>query len=114
MNRRRHPVDHRMVLQKELTRIVNKLRELDAEKVILFGSYAQGRADLFTDLDIIVVLDTDLPYVERSGYIYRELSPRVAADVLVYTPQEWQKMQGRPFIKQALKEGKVLYEKTFS
>lgn len=103
--------EYKNTLQKELSRIVERLKDLGAEKVILFGSYARGRADLFTDLDLIVILDVNLPYVERSAYIYRELSPRVAADILVYTPQEWQKMEARPFIQSALSEGKVLYAK---
>ncbi|GFN23693.1 nucleotidyltransferase domain-containing protein [Thermanaeromonas sp. C210] len=92
--------------------MVNKLRELGAQKIILFGSYARGRADVFTDLDIIVILETGLPFVERTGYVYRELAPRVPSDILVYTPEEWQRMQDRPFIRQALAEGKILYEKS--
>jgi len=35
----------------------------------------------------------------------------VALDLLVYTPQEMEWMRERPFLRQALKTGKVLYEK---
>ncbi len=90
--------------------MVRRLRQLGALKVILFGSYARGRTDQFTDLDLIVILETDLPYVERTASVYRWVAPRVAADILVYTPEEWQNMQGRPFVQKALAEGRVIYE----
>ena len=94
--------------------MVSILGQLGAEKVILFGSYARGVADLFTDIDLIVVMKSNLPFVERTACIYRELTPRVASDILVYIPQEWDNMQDYPFIQNALREGKLLYEKTAS
>lgn len=99
---------YRKLLAEELNRMVDKLRKLGAKRIILFGSYARGRSDMFTDLDLIVILNTSLPFVERTGYVYRELAPRVATDILVYTPEEWTKIKDRPFIKQALAEGKVI------
>lgn len=97
-------------LEKELGRIVESLRGLGAKKVILFGSYARGRADLFTDLDLMVVWDDPRPFVERVAYLYAQLTPRVAVDILAYTPAERERIQGRPFVKEALREGRILYE----
>lgn len=57
-----------------------------------------------------MILDSELPFIERTGWLYRQLAPRVAADILVYTPEEWERVQGRPFIQKALSEGEVLYE----
>ncbi|MCL4515395.1 MAG: nucleotidyltransferase domain-containing protein [Firmicutes bacterium] len=104
--------EYAALLEKELACIVEKLQQLGAIKVILFGSYARGRADLFTDLDLLVVLDSKLPFVERTARLYGQLVPRVATDILAYTPEEWKAIQERPFIKNALSEGKVLYEET--
>lgn len=103
--------DYGALLEQELTRIVAALKELGARKIILFGSYAQGRNDPFTDLDLIAVLDSNLPIVERTGEVYRRLAPRVAADILVYTPAEWESMAERPFVREVLRKGKILYEK---
>jgi len=102
---------YKELLEKELKRMVSILGQLGAEKVILFGSYARGVADLFTDIDLIVIMNSNLPFVERTAGIYRELTPRVASDILVYSPQEWSDMQDHPFIQKALREGKLLYEK---
>ena len=68
------------LLSEELARITGRLRGLGAERIILFGSYAKGRADPGTDLDLIAVMRSELPFVERTGEIYRELAPRVAVD----------------------------------
>jgi len=103
--------EYKTLLETELERITRELKQLGAQKIILFGSYARGHADLFTDLDIIAVLKSDLPFMERIGFIYGKIVPRVAADILVYTPEEWQTVREKPFFKKATAEGRVLYEK---
>ena len=40
-------------------------------KVVLFGSYAKGRRDLFTDLDLIVVMDSRDDFVTRCAELAR-------------------------------------------
>jgi len=99
------------VLEKELNRLTERLIDLGAEKIILFGSYARGRCDALTDLDLIVVMESGEPFVRRAALVYGALVPRVAADILVYTPGEWREVKERPFIKKALGEGRILYEK---
>ena len=42
-------------------------REFEAERVILFGSYAQGAVTDDSDVDLLVVADTDLP--PREGIV---------------------------------------------
>lgn len=101
---------HLELVEAELTRIVDFLRRSGAHKIILFGSYARGRRDALVDLDLMVVQKSRLPFVERVARLYRQLAPRVAVDLLVYTPAAWEEMQDRPFIRRALAEGKVLYE----
>jgi predicted nucleotidyltransferase len=83
------------------------------EKVILFGSFARGDADEFSDIDLIVIKETSQRFVRRLVEVMAFVSREVAADIFVYTPQEFQAMveAGNPFIEQALKDGIVLYEK---
>lgn len=103
--------DYGLLLKAEVKRITAALKKLGADKVILFGSLARGREDLFTDIDLIVVMESELPFVERCVWVYREVVPRVAADILVYTPAEFEEMKERPFLRHALREGVVLYAK---
>jgi uncharacterized protein len=75
----------------DLARIARPiLRRLGAERAIIFGSWARGTADGFSDLDLVVVRKTDRPFVDRG----LDLAPLldalpVAVDVLVYTPEEF-------------------------
>ena len=99
-------------LARELDDLVRQLGDMPAvERVILFGSYAAGRCDLFTDLDLLVVMDSPLDFVSRNVELARRLHAGVALDLLAYTPQEIEQMGGRPFLRHALETGKVLYEK---
>ena len=91
--------------------IVAKLSALNVKRISLFGSYARGQSDLFTDLDVLVIMDTDKPFTERVGEIYSLLALPVDADILCYTPQEFGRMRETPFLKKALADEVVLYEK---
>jgi hypothetical protein len=57
---------------------------------------------------VIVVKETEERFLDRLDEFYDDA--REAMDVLVYTPQEFEEMKERPFVKRALKEGKILYE----
>lgn len=83
------------------------------KKIILFGSLAGGKIGITSDLDLLVVKDTDKPFLTRLREIMEQLNPRVAVDILVYTPKEFEVMQSEPnsFIKGILKNGRVVYEK---
>lgn len=99
-------------LEEAVKRIREKLsRRPEVELVVLFGSYARGVRDLLTDLDVLVVMKSEKPFVERVAQLYRELDVGVDMDLVCYTPEEFERMKERPFVKRALAEGVVLYEK---
>lgn len=101
---------HVHALEQGLSRLVAQLQAMpEVQQVILFGSYAAGRRDLFTDLDLIVVMDSPLSFVERLADLYRRLQVAVDVDLLAYTPEEFERMRQRPFLRHALATGKVLY-----
>ena len=71
---------------------------VDAEEVILFGSYARGEATENSDVDFLVVAQSDLPRFKRSREIYRLFKPYpFGMDILVYTPEEINKNSKTPF-----------------
>lgn len=72
-------------------RAVPVLRRAGVKRAIAFGSWARGDADGFSDLDLAVVVDTDLPWHERALTLAGALDDAlpVVVDVLVYTPVEF-------------------------
>jgi len=102
---------YRLLLEKSAGEIVTRLLPFNVEKVSLYGSYAKGRADLFTDLDVLVIMDSDKPFVDRVRDIYGVLAMPVDIDILCYTPLELEQMKDTPFMKNILAGEVVLYEK---
>jgi predicted nucleotidyltransferase len=99
-------------LERSLDDLVAQLAAMpEVERVILFGSYATGRRDLFTDLDLLVVMRSPLDFVSRTADLYRRLRTDVDMDLVVYTPEETAQVGTHPFLHFALTEGRVLYEK---
>jgi predicted nucleotidyltransferase len=101
---------HIEALVRETKRISAEAVKMGARKVILFGSMIQDNAGLSSDLDLLIVMDSDLDFIERSADIFRRLRPEVGADIMVYTPDEFEKMKTNPFIRRIITEGRVLYE----
>ena len=95
--------------------IKKKLRpyfdERGVEKAIVFGSFARGTATRRSDIDLIIVMDTDRRFFER----YDELSDigncieGLHMDILIYTPAEIESISDRHFIRSALREGIVIF-----
>jgi predicted nucleotidyltransferase len=76
-----------------------------AERALLFGSHAAGRATALSDVDLIVVRETALPWPERGEPFADMWQAFGAIDLLVYTPEEWRALLSRPtpFLREARK-----------
>jgi predicted nucleotidyltransferase len=99
-------------MEDALNTLLQALQRYQPQRVILFGSAARGEADADSDLDVLVIKDTLEPFVQRLEAMAKLCPPGVHADILVYTPDELQRMveDGNPFILRALEEGRVIYE----
>ena len=102
-----------MVQQREIELVAVRMgKAVNAESVILFGSHARGEADEQSDVDLMIIAESDLPRFKRSRELYKLLRPHpFAMDLLVYTPKEIEKGKKSPvsFVSTALREGKTLY-----
>jgi predicted nucleotidyltransferase len=103
-------IAHRQALRQEAERLATEAAALGVQRVILFGSLVRDEDGLMSDLDVLIVWDTPLNFLERTVELYRRLQPRVATDLLVYTPAEMERMAHTPLVRRALQEGRVLYE----
>jgi uncharacterized protein len=85
------------------------------EKIILFGSYATGKVTEESDVDLLIVADTDLPVRERFPAVSRLLGDFPAAfDVILKTPEEYERSKSvvNHIVYFADKYGKVVYERS--
>jgi len=106
----KHP-EFRAALARFVERVVEKFKP---HKIVLFGSFARRNVHQLSDVDVLIVVDTDLEFLQRAGEFKalwdgpRQLQP------WVYTPQECSQMlaRGNAFLETALREGTVLFEKT--
>ena len=99
------------LIQEVVDRIVESVHP---ERIILFGSHAYGSPHRGSDLDILVVMRSELPRYKRSVPIYRALAGLlIPKDVLVYTPDEIEDWSDVPqaFITTVIRKGRVVYEK---
>jgi predicted nucleotidyltransferase len=103
---------HLETLRRETSRIVEEAVRMGAKKVILFGSFSKGSAGIFSDLDLLIIMDSKLDFLKRTTEAYKRLRPKVGTDILVYTPDELKMMlkHKNEFIRRAVTEGQVLYE----
>ena len=80
--------------------IINKLKKINSEKVILFGSHAYGTASDESDIDLIVVTSDEFypkNYRERIDVQLRvsralsEITKKIPIDLIVYTKPMYNK-----------------------
>lgn len=97
---------------REMGRLIGE--RFNPERVVLFGSYARGEADVNSDVDLLVVMDSDLPRFEQGGPIRMALSERwiEPIDVIVRSPSVVEENKDDPYSleHEALTDGVVLYE----
>ena len=84
------------------------------EKIILFGSAARGDYRTNSDIDLLIIKNSDKKKAYRIKEIFeslRNIQRIYPLDPIVYTPQEIKERIaiGDYFIKRILKEGKILY-----
>lgn len=88
-------------------------REFRPERVVMFGSYARGKATEDSDVDLLVIMDHDKPRnVDQAIVIRLQTDAPFPMDLLVKRPSEVieRLAMNDTFIKGILDDGEVLYE----
>lgn len=80
-----------MIVQDTIQEMVDRIVDrFSPERVILFGSYARGTATEDSDVDLLVVAETDLGPWERYPAVRQVLADYPAAiDIIFNTPEEF-------------------------
>lgn len=86
--------------------------EFHPERVVLFGSYARGVVTADSDVDVLVIMPFEGRSVDKSVEIRLRTNPPFPLDLLVRTPEVVRQRiaMGDWFLRDILRDGKVLYE----
>jgi predicted nucleotidyltransferase len=103
------------VTRRQINAVVQKIvDEFKPEKIILFGSYAYGKPTIDSDVDMLVVMESNEQPTRRAIKIVRSLlDVPFPMDVLVRTPQEITHRLNVEdyFMREIVQQGRVLYER---
>lgn len=105
-----------MTDEKVLQLIVDRITEnVHPQKIILFGSWARGERDSRSDIDIMIIKESDQPRPQRYAEVRRLFwGLGIPLDILVYTPEEFTRYQTvlGSFTHTVAHEGKILYDRS--
>jgi len=115
MEKRKTMPDWEREMRDELQRLLIQIvAGYDPERVILFGSLAEGDVNESSDIDLVIIKETKKRYWERQRELSRIVKARLACDIFIYTPEEWERAirEGRSFaVKEIQGKGKIIYER---
>jgi len=103
----------RTVNLKDIREIVQQIVErFRPEKVILFGSYAQGKPTQDSDVDLLVVMETNEQSLHAAARISAAIDHPFPLDILVFRPSDLQASLERKgvFATEIMAKGIVLHE----
>ncbi len=97
---------------KNLVEKIKKFKEkIGVEKAVLFGSYAKGKTNKESDVDLILV-DKKFhgkDFHERCKGLWLQWDIDLPVDFLCYTPKELEKLRKKiSIVKDALSDGIVI------
>jgi len=93
---------------KKIIDYANKIKtRFKPQKIILFGSYAYGKPQKDSDVDLLVIMRTKLKPVEQAVIIRKEIPSPFPLDLIVRRPEEVKKRvkKGDLFLKTLLEKG---------
>jgi len=102
-----------MINNQLINNVVRKIvNNFHPERIILFGSYANDTHKEDSDLDLIVIWNTDLN-VHKRKLLLSKLFPmrNFSLDIFAYTEKEEQKFKNIPgtILYEAIHNGKIIY-----
>jgi len=107
-------IPRQRVTRRLLNGIVQRIVErFHPEKIILFGSRAYGTPHADSDIDLFIIMDSNLRPAQRSAAVSLACHPKaVSMDIIVRTPAEVEKRLAMSdfFIAEVLAKGQVLYD----
>jgi predicted nucleotidyltransferase len=101
----------RAKIERSIGPILDQLKRMGAQKIILFGSLVSGNVDVNSDLDLFVLMPSAKTGKEWLDIIYDTVERKIASHIIVFNQDEFQKELPISCFLENILKGKVLYEK---
>ena len=101
-------------MQKKVRQLIKHLLPYQPDRLYLFGSWARGEEDELSDLDLVVIKQTEVSFLDRLREVASFLPAEIGGvDILVYTPDEFATMQqdGNAFAEMINEEARLIYDR---
>ena len=99
----------RRMLEAELARIAGELPALGAMATYLVSDFARTPVQPDTELELLVVRDSDEAFHRRPDFFLSHIRPRLGVRLFVYTPDEFDRLAATdPLIRRARARGVVV------
>jgi len=101
-------------MRKKVRHLIRSLLPYNPERLYLFGSWARGEEDELSDLDLVVIKQTEASFFDRLREVTSFLPAEIGGvDILVYTPDEFATMQqdGNAFAEMIYEEARLIYDR---
>ena len=107
-------LEHRREVAEQIEQYCQEIvSKLNPQTVVLFGSFATDDVNEGSDIDIMVIADFQVGFLDRIKLLLDLNHFGLPVEPIGYTVQEFTSMKGagNPFISQVLRTGKILYQK---
>ncbi len=99
----------RQILEAEAQRFSSEAYGFGALRAYLVGELAAGVVGPTTELEIVIIQETDEPFRRRADFWVAHIRPRVGMRFLVYTPEEFERFEEEDaLLLEAIRVGEVL------
>ena len=104
-------------MNKNIQHLIREITDrFQPERIILFGSFAYGRPDQDSDIDLLVIMDFKGSAREQAVKVVQTIDYHFPLDLMVRSREQISKRidQGDFFLREVLEKGEVLYDRDLS
>jgi len=99
--------------QQVIQQMINPIiTQFQPQKIILFGSYAYGTPTVDSDIDLLILMDTDQKPIRMAAQIAAAIPHLLPLDIMVWKPSDFVQSVARQavFATEVMTKGVILYE----
>ena len=77
MNYQKLKMERKKKIEEEIKRITKSFSSMNIKKALLFGSVACNNVRINSDIDLLIIMETELSFLDRLITIYKQLNPQI-------------------------------------